>query len=407
MKIGSLKSMLFGSAITAVIASCSSVEEVKMGTYAYDAQFLKEHGVEYKELVSADGNAKVMVVPAWQGRVMTTSASGDKGDSYGWINYRFIEDGKVNPQFNPVGGEERFWLGPEGGPFSLYFKKGAEQVYDNWLVPSVIDTEAYEIKAESQNSIRFVKEAQVVNASGTVFNINIDRTVSLMDNAEVSAEYGIELGNRMKIVAYKSDNKITNIGSEPWTKQKGLVSVWMLGHFNPTPTTTVFIPYNQNAKGRIVNDEYFGKIPADRLIAENGMLYFKIDGKYRSKLGIPVGRAVGICGSYDSFKGVLTILSCQLPNDSVSYVNGQWGEQDDPFAGDVINAYNDGPLVDGSIMGPFYEIETSSPGAELDPGASLIHTQKVVHIQGDEEELSLIVKKIFGIDLEVIKTKFQ
>ena len=28
-----------------------------------------------------------------------------------------------------------------------------------------------------------------------------------------------------------------------------------------------------------------------------------------------------------------------------------------------------GPVEDGSIMGPFYEIETSSPGAELAPGA--------------------------------------
>ena len=64
---------------------------------------------------------------------MTTSASGDEGDSYGWINYRFIREGKVSPQFNPVGGEERFWLGPEGGPFSLYFKEGQEQVYDNWI----------------------------------------------------------------------------------------------------------------------------------------------------------------------------------------------------------------------------------------------------------------------------------
>lgn len=65
-------------------------------------------------------------------------------------------------------------------------------------------------------------------------------------------------------------------------KRGGLVSVWMLGCFNPTPTTTVFIPYKQDAEGTIVNDKYFGKIPADRLIKENGIIYFKIDGLYRS-----------------------------------------------------------------------------------------------------------------------------
>ncbi len=407
MKLKNMKNILLWIAAIAVATSCNSKKDFKMGTYAYDAQFLKEHNVQYKELISADGNAKVMVIPAWQGRVMTTSASGDEGDSYGWINYRFIKEGKINPQFNPVGGEERFWLGPEGGPFSLYFKEGAEQVYENWLVPPVIDTEAYDIKAENGNSIRFVKDTQVKNASGTTFNINIDRTVSLMDNAEIESEYGIELGKDLKVVAYKSENKITNTGTEAWKKETGLVSVWMLSHFNPTPTTTVFIPYNQDAEGTIVNDEYFGKIPADRLITDNGILYFKIDGKWRSKLGIPAGRATGLCGSYDSSKGVLTILSCQLPQEPASYVNGQWGPQDDPFAGDVINAYNDGPLEDGSIMGPFYEIETSSPGAELAPGASLTHSQKVIHIQGSEEELAPIVKKIFGADLNIIKTKFQ
>ena len=104
---------------------------------------------------------------------------------------------------------------------------------------------------------------------------------------------------------------------------------------------------------------------------------------------------------------MLTILSCKLPEGPVSYVNGQWGAQDDPFAGDVINAYNDGPLEDGSIMGPFYEIETSSPGAELAPGASLVHSQKVAHIQGSEKDLAPIVKAVFGADLELVKTKFQ
>ena len=134
LKSTKLKNTLLVGA-TAILVSCGGQKEIKMGSDAYDAQILKDHGIEYTELVSADGNSKVMVIPAWQGRVMTTSASGDEGDSYGWINYRFINEGKVSSQFNPVGGEERFWLGPEGGPFSLYFKEGQEQVYDNWIVP--------------------------------------------------------------------------------------------------------------------------------------------------------------------------------------------------------------------------------------------------------------------------------
>ena len=320
LQLINLKNTLLAGAVM-LLASCSGQKEVKMGSYAYDAQFLKENGIEYTELVSADGNSKVMIVPAWQGRVMTTSASGDEGDSYGWINYRFIREGKVSPQFNPVGGEERFWLGPEGGPFSLYFKEGQEQVYDNWIVPTVLDTEAFAIKSQDDSSVHFVKDTRLTNASGTTFDMNIDRTVSLMNTDEVAADFGIQLSPGMKIVAYKSENKITNTGDSAWTKEGGLVSVWMLGCFNPTPTTTVFIPYKEDAEGTIVNDEYFGKIPADRLIKEEGIIYFKIDGKYRSKLGLPASRATNLCGSYDSSKGVLTILWCSLPETPSTYVN--------------------------------------------------------------------------------------
>lgn len=79
-----------------------------MGTYGYDADFLKAHAIEFLELYSPDGQSKVLIAPGYQGRVMTTTAAGDAGDSYGWLNYKLIGSGEVSPQFNPVGGEERF-----------------------------------------------------------------------------------------------------------------------------------------------------------------------------------------------------------------------------------------------------------------------------------------------------------
>ena len=60
-----------------------------------------------------------------------------------------------------------------------------------------------------------------------------------------------------------------------------------------------------------------------------------------------------------------------------------------------------------SIMGPFYEIETSSPGAELAPGEGLTHTQAVVHLQGNDKMLAPIVQQVFKTDLEVIKRVFR
>ena len=60
------------------------------------------------------------------------------------------------------------------------------------------------------------------------------------------------------------------------------------------------------------------------------------------------------------------------PAEDALYVNSQWGDQDDPFDGDVINSYNDGPTEDGTIMGPFYEIEASSPAAALARSFSVV-----------------------------------
>jgi hypothetical protein len=218
---------------------------------------------------------------------------------------------------------------------------------------------------------------------------------------------GIDISSDLQVVAYQTDNIIQNTGDAEWAKEKGLLSIWMLCMFNPTPATTVFIPYQKEAQGIIVNDDYFGKVPADRLIAENGTIYFKIDGNFRSKIGLPYQRATPLCGSYDSEKMVLTLLWCSIPAEHAPYVNSKWGDKEDPFNGDVINSYNDGPVEDGSILGPFYEIETSSPGAALKPAETMKHTQRIMHFQGEKEKLAKIVHQLFNLDLDDISNKFQ
>lgn len=394
--------------VATLLCGCSgSKKEYQMGTYGYDLAFIRKHNIEVLELSSDDGLSKVMVIPAWQGRVMTTTSGGDEGDSYGWINYKLIDSGEVSPQFNPVGGEERFWLGPEGGPFSWYFKKGQEQVHANWVVPAVIDTESYDVEAQDDDRVVFAKKFSLVNASDIRFDMGLKRTVRLLDKSETSQILGTDIPEGLGVIAYCSENVLTNCGDAAWTRQTGMPSVWMLGLFNPTPTTTVFIPYNKECGGKIVKDDYFGKIPSDRLVLDDGMLYFKIDGLCRTKLGLPPGSASGIAASYDSEKSVLTVLKYMAPSGDAPYVNSQWGEQDDPFDGDVINSYNDGPTEDGTVMGPFYEIEASSPAAELAPGESLAHVQYTMHIQGDRNEIDSVVSALFGIGLDKITRIFS
>ena len=111
-----------------IFLGCNSTnrKDTKMekGTFAYDLEFLKKY---HKDLILlGDGDAQLILLPAYQGRVMTSTAEGDAGLSYGWINHDLIASGKFTEHFSAFGGEDRLWLGPEGGQFSIYFKKGKE-----------------------------------------------------------------------------------------------------------------------------------------------------------------------------------------------------------------------------------------------------------------------------------------
>jgi hypothetical protein len=375
--------------------------------YGQDRDFLEKY-CQLTELVS--GESKVLLSKDYQGRVFTSTAAGDRGLSYGWVNHRHFESGVISSQFNPFGGEERLWLGPEGGPFSVYFRKGKEQVFSNWKVPPELDTSSYDISSLDKKSVTFIKNFNLVNYSGSLLQAGIERRVMLLDRHEAEMAMGISLDHQISFVAYESENILKNQGSGPWNDSTGVLSLWMLSMFNPSPSGVVFIPYrtgSEDQAGKIVNDDYFGKVPGDRLIIRNGFIFFRVDGRQRSKIGLSHERATSFCGSYDSRDKVLTLLWLSLPPAPSKYVNSKWGKQDDPLKGDAINSYNDGPVEDGSVMGPFYEIESSSPAAFLLPGEKISHKQRIFHFTGDEQKLNRISMDLFGLSLETIKNVFN
>ena len=63
------------------------------GTFGYDVSFLKKYHKDIVVLGDTSG-AQVIIAPAYQGRVMTSSADGNAGLSFGWINHDLIASGK-------------------------------------------------------------------------------------------------------------------------------------------------------------------------------------------------------------------------------------------------------------------------------------------------------------------------
>ena len=362
-----------------------------------DREFLEKH---QRVVMLEDGDAKVLVCPFLQGRVFTSTAEGDKGFSFGWINYELIESGTVLKHCNNWGGEDRYWIGPEGGQFSIFFKPGAKFDLEDWQTPAPIDTEAWKLVSKSSKIASLTKTMLLPNTSGTELNVQADRDVVLFDRAEVANQLGISIDDSVKSVGFKSVNKMTNLNDFEWNKNTGMLSIWVLGQLISTESNTVILPYKKDAEGEILNDTYFGKIADDRLKILEDAILFKGDGKNRGKIGIGPNRTKPVVGSYDEENGVLTIVKFSFDAAKKDYVNSMWEHQKDPFSGDVVNSYNDGPLPDGSQMGPFYELETSSAAAHLKPNETLIHESATFHFQGNKSGLEEISKELLGIGFD-------
>ena len=102
-------------------------------------------------------------------------------------------------------------------------------------------------------------------------------------------------------------------------------------------------------------------------------------------------------GSYDATRQLLTIVQYTKPEGATDYVNSMWELQAEPFKGDVVNSYNDGPPSPGvKQLGPFYELESSSPALALKPGESAAHIHRTIHLQGGEAAVRAFGQALLG-----------
>lgn len=387
-------------------------------SYAHARDFLKQH----TELVELEGesNQRVLVCPDLQGRVMTSTLAGADGPSLGWINYDFIKAGQHDAPFNNYGGEDRFWLGPEGGQFALWFKLEQKQVVRNWFTPPALNTGAFRIIAHDKSSCRMTRRVRVTNASEFTFDLEVQRDARLLDVQQFETFFGKTAADELRAikqsdktlpyVGFETVNAATNVGPMPWDMTQGMVSIWTLGQFPAGDQTVIIVPYQPGSEqelGPAVQSDYFGPVPADRLKVTPNAVLFRADGKYRAKLGITQKRALPFAGSLDLRSGVLTLVQFTMPAKPAEhfYVNNTWEmRQKNAYAGDVFNTYNDGPAEPGAkAMGGFYELETLSPTRPLAPNETISHTHRTFHIKADGDKLQRLLKATLQVELADLK----
>ena len=292
-----------------LICSCNSgnkkekdMKDYVKGTFGYDLNYLSQKDDNLIVLSGDDGKSQIIVSGKYQAKVFTATADGLDGTSTGFVNYKFFDAGIVDEHMNGFGGENRFWIGPEGGKFSVYFKKDTEQVFDNWHTPKPIDTESWDIISVDNANVSFKKEMEITNFLGNQLKLQANRSVSLIERSEIVSELSINLNPNVKAVGYKTENILVNINDFEWTKETGTICIWMLDMFNPAPDAITFIPFiegDEKELGKVVTSDYFGEVPSDRLKVQGNMIFLKTDGKFRSKLGLNAKRTKEIAGNYD------------------------------------------------------------------------------------------------------------
>jgi hypothetical protein len=388
------------SGVAGLLVGCG--HPPKPGTFGYDREFLKKQ--DSGLVVLRSGHARVIVSPKYQGKVFTSTVSGDDGPSFGWINYKAF-DRPVDAHMNAYGGENRLWLGPEGGRFSLFFPPGAKMEFANWKTPPAFDTEPWKLSSRQDSTVDLEKEMQLTNYAGQELKIEIERRVIIYSRDGIAARMQMLLDDGVEAVGYGTVNDMSNEGTRTWNDTTGMPCIWMLDMLKPSSSTVIVIPYQSEAgdTSKPATTDYFGEIPADRIKMQNGVIFFKADGKSRGKLGVHPTRAREYIGSYDAEHLVLTIANFDVDGRE-RYLNQEWNTVKPPFSGDAVNAYNDGPLADGSQMGPFYELESVAPVWLLSKDSVAVYNHDVYHFTGPEASLDKISRRVLGVSIDRIKS---
>lgn len=389
------------AALALVVACGGEAEEAPAPVppatdFERDLSFLRERDADL--VVLENGPAALIASAKYQGKVFTSTTGA--GESQGYVNYEAFDVSPPAPHINAYGGEQRLWLGPEGGRQAIFFAPGADFDGEAWQTPPPLDHEPWEQVAREERAVEFAKRARFRNRAGETFDARIGRRVSLLTEAELSGVFG-EAVEGLAGVGYVTDNSLTNAGAAAWEPASGTVSLWALDMLPAGDSVAVVLPVREGGTGVVdtTNAGYFGPTPPSRLRVVDGAVLLRGDGAEVGKVGLPPKHATGRLGSVDLARAVLTVIDYDLDAEA-RYQGMEWRELDDPYAGDAVTSYNHG-AAPGEAS--FFELESVGPAAFLAPGETATHRHAVYHFTGPTEAVAAAAERLLGVDVATVR----
>lgn len=360
-------------------------------------ELLRNSGVTPYTLTGR-GESVAIVTPSLSGRVLATSFRGHQDSINGFVDADAFRHG-MRDFWDNWGGEDRYWLCPEGGQFGLMFQ-GKENCFANYTVQPGINNQVYRVTeiAASGNNLTMQAEFELVNAKGTQFSLQSTRRITLLEDCPFTVGTSLEVES----VGFESSSTITNIGQDPWTRDSGALAHWHLGQFPLGDRTVIVIPFRPGSSSDPpVREDYFrefcidGKMPADRYSIGDGFVLLRADGRCRTKIGQNRSRGTGLIGSIDLDSNRLVFMDYDFyPN--LQYAASYWYEQTEPYNGDCISVSAEGPSEVGAPNGRCYELESMSPAMLLPPGQSFTFRTRTMHVRGSQPIVADICRQQLG-----------
>lgn len=360
-----------------------------------------------------DPGTVVVAAPSLVGRVLCTGIDGLEGETESYILPDEIRKGHrpsgPGGTWNNFGGEERVWLAPEGGRFSLFFPEGEAQTMDTYTVPEPLNSTRFQTVegSESRDSVTCMASISLTSVRGTVYEIRMIRRVRLLEGSPFSMGYG----DRVRVVGFETSTTVFNAGDAAWTRETGAPAIWTLGQFKAGKRRIVVVPYRRGQTGsdqdavstenfRLLNPGGTQGLTAYFRVDQQCVL-FRVNGGAQTKLEFPHKTATGRIGAVDLAHPVLTIVESRVYPE-LDYVAGYaLPYSGDPYDGGASSSF---VLSRESTIPPFFEMESCSPALFLQPGESYEHVSRTYHIRGPLGPLRSICHRHLGTDWGVLET---
>jgi len=304
---------------------------------------------------------RAAVCPEWNGKILTSTCDGLKGNSFGCVNVRAIE----KERFEDFGGEDQWTISPLIYPFTV------ETIKEN--------------KAVLQRTL------QMTDAYGKLVELNLSRSISLLSRQKIGDWFGDAVAEALEqedvsVVGFRTENTVR-------AQEKAHIASRQRGMFNAGPHAFVIVstpPKDYPWDSFSVEIDYLGRAPHGRILHLSQALLIRADGHGQCQATIPYSVAPPILGAVELQFGTLTLWTFDLPDDSNS-------------EDDVIRIYNSGSThTDKLDWARYYEVNCFSTAQNLQPDAALSYRQHTLHIAADNHALGSLVRQIFDVELDEI-----